>query len=372
MADYKWPKRFNVISWMGVGVDVSKSWGDIMTKDTGMNVHVAGEFDTVYRFRWIGQLKLMDMTGGSPGETSQMLMADRKYATRDGGPFPLRAVWVHSRGNSGFFTRADSKIKVPQDIKPGTKICNMLPYVAATRVFDGLLAWAGVSRDEIDWVDVHSSVENWQTVTDGKAELSFSFPTSPTMWDAYKSKASTSWIDLNKEKDPEGARRFQEHDPLVDFGLIQEGGVPSSSGKWGTAAINLELTREETDAELVYNIAKWFDNNHDRYCEGHPENRHRTRESLAESLAITYIPCHEGLIKYLKEIGMWSAAHDKRQKENVALIDDYIKGYEDAMWQADRKRIWVSPENDEWQQFWGEYRAKNLQPIRLHEGLPKV
>ena len=193
-----------------------------------MQVHIGGEYDTVYRFRWIGQLKIFDMTGGSPGETSQMLMADRRYATRDGGPFPLRIVWAHSRGNSGFFTRRGSPIKVPQDIKPGTRICDMTPYVAATRVFDGLLAWAGTDPKDIEWVPVHNSVENWKAVIEGRADLSFSFPTSPTQWDAYNTEVSTDWIDLNAEKDPEGARRFREWDPLVNFGPILPGGVPSA------------------------------------------------------------------------------------------------------------------------------------------------
>jgi hypothetical protein len=368
--NFKWPERFNVVSWFGVGVDVSRSWGEIMTRDTGMKVRVGGEFDTVNRFRWVGPLEVFDMTGGSPGETSQMLMGDRKYATRDGGPFPLRVVWTHSRGNSGFFTRKGSPIKVPQDIKPGTKVCDMLPYVAATRVFDGLLAWAGVSRDDIEWVPVHSSVENWQAVIDGRAELSFSFPTSPTQWDAYNTETSTDWIDLNAEKDPDGAKRFREWDPLVNFGEILPVGVPSAKGKWGTAGINLEITRAGVDPALVYNVAKWFNENYARYTEGHPENQYRTLETLLEGLKHTYMPCHEGLITYLKELGVWTPAHDKRQAENIALVDRYIAEYDKVMTMADAKSVWVSPESPEWVEMWNDYKAKNIPPFILFEDLP--
>jgi len=367
---YKWPEKLHVISWMGVGVDVSRSWGDLLQADTGMKVHVAGEFDTVDRFRWLGHLKLFDMTGGAPGETSQMLMGDRRYCVRDGGPFPIRSVWVHSKGNSGFFLRGDSKIKIPQDIKPGTRV-NKMTYVAATRIVDGLLAWAGVKHDDIVWVDVNNSVENYQAVVEGRSDLGFSFPTSPTMREAEKNPHSLTWIDLNAEADPEGAKRFREWDPLVTFGPIHSG-VESAMGHWGTVGINFELTRDEADPELVYNLAKWLDENHGRFKDKHAENRFRDRETLAKGLRHTFLPCHEGMIEYLKDIGLWTKAHDKRQAENKDLVDRYAVAYQKCMWEADNKRIWVARESEEWVKLWSDYKKANLPEFMLFDDLPKV
>ena len=366
---FNWPEKLHVISWKGVGEDVSRSWGDLLQADTGMKVHVAGEYDTVDRFRWLGPLRIFDLTAGSPGETSQMLAGDRRYCVRDGGPFPIRAAWVHSKGNSGFFTRGDSKIKKPQDIKPGTRVNNMT-YVAAQRVIDGLLAWAGVTHDDIVWVDVNNSVENYQAVIEGRSDLAFSFPTSPTIAEAEKNPHGLGWIDVNADADPEGARRFREWDPLITFGPIHTG-VASAIGIWGTVAVNFELTHADTDPELVYNVAKWMDENHGRFKDTHLENRFRDRETLLEGLRHTFFPCHEGMIKYLKEIGLWTKGHEVRHAENKDLVDRYAAAYQKCQWDADNKKILVARENEEWVQLWSDYKKANLPEFKLFEDLPK-
>jgi len=366
--NFKWPEKLNIVNWWGVGVDSSRSWGDLLQADIGMKVRVAGEYDTVNRFRWM-RLGLFDLTGGAASETSQMLMADRRYAVRDGGPFQVRAVWVHSKGNAAFFTRGDSRIKTPHDIKPGTRIANMT-YVASTRIVDALLAWAQVDPKDIVWVDVNNSVENYKSVVEGRADLCFSFPTSPTIHEAAKNPYGIDLVQLNAREDPEGAKRFKEVDePLVNFGIIPEGGIEAAVGKWGTEGINLELTHERTDPELVYHLAKWMDENYHRYKDKHAENKFRTREWLMKALERTYIPCHEGLIKYLKELGLWTEAHQRRQKKNVELVTRYCEAYQKVMEEADEKWISVVPENKEWLDLWENYKAANLPPFKLFNNL---
>jgi TRAP-type uncharacterized transport system substrate-binding protein len=363
---WQWPARLNIVSWTGVGVDCSRSWSSILEADEDIRVQVAPEFDTVNRFRWLKN-GLFDLTAGAPSETSQMLMADRRYAVRDGGPFQVRAVWSHSKGNAGFFVRGDSKIKTPHDIKPGTRIVNMV-YVASTRIVDALLNWAQVDKKDIVWVDCQNSVENYKAVVEGKADLGFSFPTSPTMREAAKNPPGIKWIELNAEKDPEGAKRFRKVDPLVNFGIIPEGGVESAVGVWGTEGINLELTNEKTDPIFVYNLAKWMDENYERYKGLHPENRFRTRPSLLEALKHTFIPCHEGLIQYLKDQKVWTPAHDKRQAQNVELVTAYCNAFRGAILKADSTGLPVAVDNQErtrfpeWAAFWENYRTEAKLP----------
>ena len=368
VSAYKWPKQLNVIAWKNMGEDIVRSWGNLLTADTGMKVHVGGEYDTVDRFRWLGRLKLFELTAGAPSETSQAMMADLRYAVRDGGPFKIRAAWVATKGNAGFFTRGDSKIKKPQDIKKGTRI-NKMTYVAATRVVDGLLAWAGVKPEDIKWVEVKDSDDNWQAVTEGRSDLGFSFPTAPTIAKAEKNPKGLGWIDLNSKLDPAGAKRFREWDPLVTFGPIHSG-VKSALGHWGTVGINFEETRADVDPQFVYNLAKWFDENYDRFKDKHEVNQWRNRETLVEGLRHTFLPCHEGLITYLKEIGVWTKAHDIRQKENQELVDAYAEGYLECMRQADAKQIWVARESEEWVKLWNDYRKANLKDIKLFDDLP--
>ena len=88
--NYQWPEKYHMISWLGTAVDGAHSWADLLAEDTDMKIHIGGDTNTVNRFRWL-RSGLSQQTQGAPSETSQMLMADRKYAVRDGGPFQVRA-----------------------------------------------------------------------------------------------------------------------------------------------------------------------------------------------------------------------------------------------------------------------------------------
>jgi len=177
---------------------------------------------------------------------------------------------------------------------------------------------------------------------------------------------------LDAAKDPEGARRFQTVDPLIRFGIIPEGGVRSAAGVPSTEGIVFEVTTESTDPAFVYNLARWFDLNFKRFQKRHPDNTFKNRETLVRGLRHTFIPCHEGLIEYLKELGIWTRAHDIRQKENIELITRYCEAYPKAVEEADDLQIVVDPKNPDWQKFWQDYKNKlGLPEFKLFDDLPE-
>jgi hypothetical protein len=367
--DYQWPEKHRILTWLGTAVDGAHSWADLLAEDTGMKIIIGGDTNTVNRFRWLGRVGLSQQTIGAPSETSQMVMADRKYAVRDGGPFQVRAIWMQSKGNAAFFTRGDSRIKKPQDIKPGTRITDMNPYVAATRVVDGLLAWAQVSHEDIVWVPVYNSDDNIGAVVEGRADICFNMPIASHIQKAAKNPLSLDVVELNAEADPEGAKRFRELDPLVNFGIIPKESLECIGGKWGNQGLNLELTNERVDAGFIYHLAKWLDENHHRYKDRHKENRFRTREWLMKALEQTFIPLHEGLIMYLKDLGLWTEKHERRQKKNLDLLTRYCDAYQRIMWAADDAGLEVRPENEKWVRLWEDYRNAYLSPIKLFSSL---
>lgn len=366
--EYKWPDEYHMVTWLGAAVNAAHSWADLLSEDTGMKMRIGGTTMTIDRFRWL-RSGLSQQTEGTPSETSQMVMADRKYALRDGGPFQVRVLWIKSKGNAAFFTRGDSKIKTPHDIKPGTRITDMNPYVAATRVVDGLLAWAKVRHEDITWVPVYSTEENIGAVVEGRADICFSMPAAEQNQEAARNPLGLSCVELNAEEDPEGARRFREWDPQVNFGIIPGEVLECIGGKWGTQGLNLEFTNAREDPEQVYHIAKWFDENYDRYKNRSVVNRFRTREWLMRALEETFVPVHEGLKIYLKDLGLWTAKHEKRDQKNLELLTRYVDDYQKTIWTADDERLDIVPENEKWVRYWEGYRDKNLPPIKLWANL---
>jgi hypothetical protein len=312
-------------------------------------------------------MKLFELTVAAAVETKRMLAAEGRFCVRDGGPFPIRIAWVHSRGNSGFLVRRDSPIKTPYDIKPGTRI-NRLVAFGSQKVVDGLLAWGRVNQSGIIWVDVDSWDENCQAVIDGLSDIAFCYPNTPSVAQA-ETKAKLGWIDLDAKADPEGAKRFRRLDPIFNFAPMHTG-VPSAIGHWGVTGINFEQTRADVDPELIYHLARWFDENHSRFRDRHPVNNFRTIETLMYGLRYTFLPCHDGLISYLKDKGLWTKANDLRQRQNRELVDRYAAAYQECMRQADEKRIWVARESEEWVKLWQKYKKANLEEIVPFDDLP--
>jgi hypothetical protein len=117
------------------------------------------------------------------------------------------------------------------------------------------------------------------------------------------------------------------------------------------------------DTEFIYNLVKWLDESWARYKDLHFWLEQMTLKNLMKELDTTFIPCHDGLIKYLKELGLWTDAHQERHKVNVDLVTRYCVATQEAMWLADEKQIVVSAENPEWVELWENYKKEQGLPI---------
>jgi TRAP-type uncharacterized transport system substrate-binding protein len=292
---------------------------------------------------------------------SSMLEAEGDFATRDGGPWPVRVLWIHDLSNAGFFVRGDSTIKTPGDIKPGTRIATWDMKDSTLRWPRALLKWANIDEKDIIWADMGTTDASVRAVTDGRADIMFFFPISPMMYEAAAAPKGIRYVDLNPEKDSEGVKRFHTVIPGITFAPITVG-PDGAKGHWGTVTHQLMVTRESSDNEMVYHFSKWMDDNYLKYKDAFSTNVYMTMSNLVEALGLTFVPAHEGLIKLLKEKKLWTEALESRNKSNLALVSTQIKAYQDAIEQASKAGISVAPNNKAWSDFWAKYRTDNKIP----------
>jgi len=364
-----WPEKINLAAWSEVSVASNRGWAGLLAADTGRSVEITVEPDLVKRFNAVRR-GAADLVPGFSNETSLMLAADKGFADGSAGPYDTGIVWSYSRSNSGFFVRGDAPIYHPQDLRPGTRIVDPSSFLGV-RVYGALLAWAGVARVDIDWVPVTSTQEIVAAVSQGRADLAFAIPTSPTSRAAEESPQGIHWIELNSAADPDGAARFQAVYPLVHFGVVPDGAVTSAIGTWGTESINYLIARADAAEDFVYRLAGWFDANQPRFAAAHPDNRFRTREILIQGLAHSFIPCHAGLIRYLSELGLWTAAHEKRQAANCDLAARYRQAFSEALAQASSRGVDTAAANPTWISLWKDKKQSlDLPDIRVFAGLP--
>jgi hypothetical protein len=334
-----------------------------------MKIVIAPESNTVNRFKWLG-LGLFHLTAAGTSETSQMIMADRKYAARDTGPFPIRAVWAQSKSASGMFVRGDSPIKSIYDVKPGTRVADMLGYAASTEIVRAYLAWGKVEMaKDVVLVPGANYRESVMSVVEGRSDICFGIPTSPAVFEAEKSPKGIRWLEFDPDKDPEGYRRFIAIDPLITFGKIPAG-VPSSLGVPSNVGVSLYVGHANTHPMMIHRLARWFDDNYEKYKNLHAWNQFMSRDTLMEELEHTFIPVHEGLIRHLREKELWTVAHEERNQKNLELLNRYIKAYDDAKDIADSKGMPISPDNPAWITFWEGYKKElGLPTLKLFRSL---
>lgn len=364
---WQWPDKLAIVSAPGVGLASTTGWSSEMAKDTGMTTRVVPEINTMLKFKWLKEGRFFCAAEASM-VIRELTEALRGYAVRDGGPYQLRVIWSYNQADAGFIVRGDSEIETIYDIGPGTKIADLTPVPGLWLMVQGLLAWVGVDEADIVRVPASSYGACLRALSGGQADIALAQVLSPDVMEAAAAPHGIRYLDLNAPEDPEGAKRFLEFIPTTSFGVMSQS--PECTGVWGLVAINPLMTRAEEDTELVYHFVKWLDENYEVYKDNHFWNQYMTIENTMHILETWFVPAHDGLIKYLKEKGLWTAAHDARQAQNIELITKYVDAYQEAIDIADDQDITVNPENEEWIELWENYKKQlGLPGIKMHIGL---
>jgi TRAP transporter TAXI family solute receptor len=328
------------------------AWTTEFQKDTEVTVRIVGVESMVERWRYMKEGMFFTTADRFPDE---LIRAQGEgFASRDGGPFQLRLMYPCGKLDSGYVVRGDSDIKTPYDLK-GKRIA-FLVWDPTKTSMTALLAWGNVSPEDVEWVPAGGVAATQSLIMDGKADVTFAFTHSPGWFEAEAAPHSIRWLDLNSKAEPEAAARYLEVRPGYIFGPATVG-VPTAQGVWMLNSIAQYITQAQSDTDLVYNVVKWLDENHDKYKDAHPFCAAMTIENLVWLAEHEFVPLHEGTQRYLEEKGLWTAAHDARWQQNIDLFTKWVEAYQTAIDMADEKGLKVDPENEEWVQFWMEYSA---------------
>ncbi|MEW6142303.1 MAG: TAXI family TRAP transporter solute-binding subunit [Chloroflexota bacterium] len=367
-AAWKWPNAIHVLGMGSSGQVKLVSVTSMLEAKTGMLVRVQSEDSYVMATRGVKENKFA-FADFSASAVANAVMGLDEYAVRDGGPFIPMLVYSSSYGSTGFVVRGDSPIKTPRDIKPGMKMGISRKTTGMMNPYLALLNWAGLKEDDVLWVETGDTTSAVRAVVDGRADLAFAPPSGPYIYEAVAGPKSARYIDMNPEKDTEGAKAFTAIGPLYGLGPA-ENAPPSIRGTWVMSSYRWLFTSSKADTELIYHIAKWFDDNYNLFKDAHETNRWMTLDSIKEGLKTIYFPVHPGLKKFLIEKGVWTDAHEKRSQYNYDLCESYVKAYDEAIAKADAQKITVSPTNQKWLELWENYKAEKKIPLlRVHPSL---
>jgi TRAP-type uncharacterized transport system substrate-binding protein len=259
----------------------------------------------------------------------------------------------------GYMVRGDSSIKTIDDIKPGIKIVYYPGSSFILAGMDALLAYRGLTRKDVQLVEVGSYGANTNVVVEGRADVTFTSPISGPSYQAEAAPNSIRWLDIPaRDKNPAAFDKFRALQP----GYVLEkttAGVKSAIGVQMDHAYQSNHVLASEDPEVVSQLAKWMEENHAKYKDKFNHAHMMNVNNLVAFLDKGALePLHEGTIRFLKEKNLWKPAYQKRQDQLVDLAKKRVALYKEALEAATDKGLSTVPGNKDWVALWAEFRKK--------------
>lgn len=327
----------------------TNGWGPTLQKDLGINVRVVPEDSEVQRHRRLTERRDLALSSVSAAELRFQIQGIGHYATMT--PVPQRVIWHHNDTPWGFVVSGDSDLHSMDDLKQGgLRVAQgqfSPPMIAAVR--DGLPAYLGMTPEEgaanFQFVPASSYVENCRTVVEGRADVAYCATVSSVMAEMEGAPGGIRWLPMDLDN-TEAWAGFLEHRPMVVPGTITMG-VSSSKGIDGLASNFLYSAPADVDEEFAYRMAKWFHQSFDEYKGSHPLSTRMSLEVFREYLDRSPLPVHEGTVRYLKEINVWTAEDEGWNQEAIKKMDSWMAAREAALAEAQSRGIKPNANNDQ-------------------------
>jgi TRAP transporter TAXI family solute receptor len=238
------------------------------------------------------------------------------YAGRDDYKKPLknlRALVMFWTIPYGLMVRGDSPIKSLDDLRGKKVVVHIKPNRSLTPLTLRIMETAGIMEKDVVSMDSGGLVKNIDLVVQGRADaaaVAYSMPATR------KAHAST----------PGGVRFL----PLGPKGTdaFMDAGVSGTATMMATPHKTRPFFKEPTkiaafqsflnagkavNADDAYALVKTLHQNWKAMQKAYGPLRGVKENKIAP--ATNPLPYHEGAIRYFKEIGIWTAANEKRQKE---------------------------------------------------------
>jgi len=361
-GDWKWPPLIVSMDTNPVAPTyvLAISWAPLHEKDTGTKWRVLAEASSVQKTEMMKSHKA-DFWWSDLHTTAQVIEGNSTFATRDGGSIPLVIAHQGFVQMSGLATMGDSKLMTLKDIKPGTRVSVAAGTTAIVQFLDGFEAWMGLGKGGLAKMPFSDFPSANRALPEGKVDLAFSDPGALFAREQDSSPRGIRFFDF-PASDTAAYQRFKQVIPTVDF-AVNTIGVKSAAGVRMMKIRFQGMAMEDADAEMVYRLVKWLDENHAAYKGLNVNAPMMSLDVFMDTIRMTFIPVHAGAIRYLKEKGLWGAKDEARQEYNSRLMKLYNKAYQEAVAKADAAKIEVNPRNDKWLDFWASYKKQTALPI---------
>jgi TRAP transporter TAXI family solute receptor len=363
-SNWKWPSTLSIVT-TGADTGTFASCNGIavlMEKSTGTKVRILPEGTSALRFEKLYK-KQADLSSESSSSWEDSITGNLGFASRE--LRGQRLFWLHYDTPWGYPVRADSPLKTIYDLKKvkGVRISvNTAIPTMVDVVKRGIPAFLGMSEAEANehfvWVPCSSVSQNVLSVSEGKADVGFAASTSSGTIEAEAGPHGIRYLEL-PPNDKAAWKRFQatpggstRMPSVITYGAKSLIGANSYNSFF---TFNVLAETDAANEELVYQLSKWFHQNYDAYKSVHVNAGRASFANFRKYLDANSLPVANGCIRYLKEIGKWTPADDKRQEESLKLEKRWFDARRAVNAEADAKKVRKSYNDAEFMKIYKAY-----------------
>lgn len=273
-----------------------------------------------------------------------------EFAGRRWGPQKLRML-LASRGTSGISlaTAKDAGIETVGDLK-GKRVAWIVGSPTNNENIAAILGSAGLSWDDVEIVRFGGYGDAVEGIINNQADVIYAPSHSGKMFQLESSPRQLRWLPIPHD-DADGWARLKERAPYFIKTMATSGAAVSEEHPLEAATYPLPImtTYDTQDETLAYAMTKAMVDLFPVYNGAAPGIDGWALDRQTFEWAVPY---HAGAVRYLKEIGEWTEAHDAHNAALIARQEVLAKAWEDY--------IAAAPDDESFKDGWMTQRSAAL------------
>ena len=316
------PKVINISTYRvgSIAYLISQGFANAIKQKTGMEVRLISTATDVGKFMSAAN---KESELGYTAASDCYLAARGISGWEKVGLSKVRLIWAGTYAYGTLGVRRDSDIKTLKDLK-GKVIATWRG--AEEKHVHSSLAFAGLEPTDVKYLML-TYPETCKAVIDGKADAAYWAPQAPIALEAENSPGGLRLLEYGPPEEKEAWTRFRKYAPYYFAYRATRGAYISKNPTWMFCTRQVLFSMDFVPEDLIYTIVKALDEGFDIYKDvGKPDSADWTlRETLEAGGKGSYNPWHPGFVKYAKEKGIWTDAHEKLQKQFLKEEEEIIK-----------------------------------------------
>lgn len=246
-----------------------------------------------------------------------------EFIGSDWGPQDLRTIWTPPTTVT-VAVNADSGITSLKDLK-GKRIPWLSANPSTQEKIQGILAYAGLTTDDIVKTPTQYSAQP-KMLASGGLDMAIFGAQSAAITETNMTR-KVIWVDF--DGDDAALKRLQEYAPSVQLTEFESQiGMEGKAKRGPTYSIQM-TSYAQYSVEEVYETVKAFDELYGSYKDSTATTKDWGIDNI-DWMPIV-LPHHDGLVKYLKEKGIWTPAHEERNQLLVERGEKLREGWKEVL-----------------------------------------